>query len=221
MRTRGLNIQTQSVSVDKGDIVTQRNLTLKDLLSQLKHHNDHVRKCMSWSSDGQTTAAGLTPWLGGWVGMCDGVAAALGLAELVTSFPELLHSHLLPVLTATSAAVGDDSPPVRKAAGALLVDLMRTMEAHSAFLPVSSAHLCAAMTHSQRAIRHFAVETVARVAEARPDIAVQLMGSVRPRTLTCVCIAPPLRGRTNGHLCVSLVCCGGGADFAGAVGAAG
>lgn len=35
---------SQSITEDKGDYVNQRNLTLKDLLVQLKHYNKNVRK---------------------------------------------------------------------------------------------------------------------------------------------------------------------------------
>ena len=38
-----LNIQ-QAVTADKGEDVTVRNLTVKDLLSQLHHYNENVRK---------------------------------------------------------------------------------------------------------------------------------------------------------------------------------
>lgn len=34
----------QSVLEQKGDLVNYRNLTLKDLLAQLKHYNESVKK---------------------------------------------------------------------------------------------------------------------------------------------------------------------------------
>lgn len=37
-------IPTQSVSVEKDDYVNSRNLTLPDLLSQSRHHNEKTRK---------------------------------------------------------------------------------------------------------------------------------------------------------------------------------
>jgi hypothetical protein len=44
LHTRAINFPTQSVTADKGTMVTHRHLELPDLLSQLEHHNDNVRK---------------------------------------------------------------------------------------------------------------------------------------------------------------------------------
>lgn len=37
-------VPEQSISSDKGEVTTSRNLTLKELLSQLKHYNSNFRK---------------------------------------------------------------------------------------------------------------------------------------------------------------------------------
>lgn len=44
LHTRVINLPTQSVAADKGAIVTSRHLELPDLISQLSHHNDNVRR---------------------------------------------------------------------------------------------------------------------------------------------------------------------------------
>ena len=37
-------IVPEQISDDKGDVTNSRNLTLKDLLTQLKHYNQNIRK---------------------------------------------------------------------------------------------------------------------------------------------------------------------------------
>ncbi len=53
--TEAINLPSQSILEEKQDFVNARNLTLKDLLGQLKHYNAHVRK-------GESGVSGLIEW---------------------------------------------------------------------------------------------------------------------------------------------------------------
>eukprot|EP00698_Gefionella_okellyi_P020913 TRINITY_DN665_c0_g1_i1.p1 TRINITY_DN665_c0_g1~~TRINITY_DN665_c0_g1_i1.p1 ORF type:complete len:777 (+),score=151.66 TRINITY_DN665_c0_g1_i1:82-2412(+) len=140
VRSRVLNIQ-QTVTADKGDDVTARNLTLKDLLGQLHHYSENVRK-----------------------------AAYQGLQELLLSRPAVLAAHAGTVIIQGASGLTDESGAVRKAVRSLMASLAEaiTEGALLAYMPSLSAHICAAMTHTQRVVRNDTAETVAAIARHRP-----------------------------------------------------
>eukprot|EP01126_Amoeba_proteus_P055200 TRINITY_DN6834_c0_g1_i5.p2 TRINITY_DN6834_c0_g1~~TRINITY_DN6834_c0_g1_i5.p2 ORF type:complete len:148 (-),score=29.82 TRINITY_DN6834_c0_g1_i5:596-1039(-) len=98
LHTRIINLQTQSVSEDKSDHVTHRKLELKDLLVQLSHYNDTVRK-----------------------------DALLGMKELFVLHPSILPLHLSEIIERSVEKMVDLSSIVRKALHALLSHIFSTL----------------------------------------------------------------------------------------------
>ncbi|KAI9175871.1 rRNA processing protein [Blastocladiella emersonii ATCC 22665] len=121
VRSRQLVLRGQSVASDKTDVAkTKRNLTLKELLSHLKHHNTGVRR-----------------------------DAVRGIQEIVDEHPEELLLHLGAILDALIEKVIDDEPDVRAALLATLDHLLGLLDASLArpFVSTFVVFVKSAMNH--------------------------------------------------------------------------
>jgi hypothetical protein len=96
----------QSVTEEKGEYVTNRNQSAEDLLPQLKHHNEHVRRgtllFLVAKADIELIVAPTT------------LDALLGLKDLLVSYPQLLSTHLGSICERAVETMVDLEHPVRQ-----------------------------------------------------------------------------------------------------------
>ncbi|KAI9137021.1 hypothetical protein BKA69DRAFT_1128606 [Paraphysoderma sedebokerense] len=84
-KSRSIVVPGQSINSDKSlELTNKRNLTLKDLLSQLKHYSASVRK-----------------------------DALVGLKDLIVTYPHLLRLHTHQILTSLLKIIIDEDPATR------------------------------------------------------------------------------------------------------------
>ncbi|KAJ1983078.1 rRNA processing protein [Dimargaris verticillata] len=126
-KSKAIVVTEQNLRTNRGDELTNaRNLTLQDLIFQLKHYNPSVRR-----------------------------DAVYGLTELVTSHPTVLPNNLSTAINAVVRLFLDEEPVIRKHVrefcrahlGALPVASL------APFYPVILAYTCSAMTHIEEDIR--------------------------------------------------------------------
>ncbi|KAK9808862.1 hypothetical protein WJX72_005380 [[Myrmecia] bisecta] len=127
-KARSITLPGQSVTEDKqGAAVNQRNLTLKELLGQVGHYSEKVRK-----------------------------EALLGLVDLLKKHPKELKRHTGPVLEKLAERITDVDKAVREALRGLLAGAVLPLLAGGAivpFLPLLVAHVSSAMTHLANDVR--------------------------------------------------------------------
>ncbi|KAI8886564.1 hypothetical protein K501DRAFT_243995 [Backusella circina FSU 941] len=145
-KSRSISLPNQSISEDKSqEITTSRNLTLPDLLVQLKHYNSGVKK-----------------------------DALLGMQDLCTQHPALLVSSLGSVVNGILKLFVDDDREVRKAVLNFLketfVDIDRVEL--QPFMSLLVIYTCSAMTHIFEDVRLDAVKLMDLWIQITPDIVV-------------------------------------------------
>ncbi|KCV69698.1 hypothetical protein H696_04105 [Fonticula alba] len=125
-KSKALVLSTQGIGQVKGDVVTEKNLTLTDLLQQLKHYSHLVRK-----------------------------EALVGILDLQQMYPDRVQAHLGPLLDSLFPLVLDESRGVRRNLVALLDVLFAAISAHSMspFFERMHAFLSASLTHVNDYIR--------------------------------------------------------------------
>ncbi|XP_053373639.1 testis-expressed protein 10 homolog [Mercenaria mercenaria] len=119
-RTRGIQISQQLKTGDASQPSTKKKQNITDLFSQCRHYSTSVR-----------------------------VEAVNGLKELITTNPELVHSHLSDILERVAELLTDKDSIVRQGAIRVFKFMLPLVsEKHiSPFFSLLCAHLCCAMTH--------------------------------------------------------------------------
>ncbi|KAI7905295.1 uncharacterized protein BX663DRAFT_484579 [Cokeromyces recurvatus] len=145
-KSKSIILPNQSINEDKShEITTSRNLTLSDLVVQLKHYNSGVKK-----------------------------EALSGLLELCNSHPELLVSSLGQVVNGVLKLFIDDDREVRKATYNFLKETFIDIDRVELqpFMPLLIIYTCSAMTHIFEDIRLDAVKLMNLWIQIAPDIVV-------------------------------------------------
>ncbi|KAG0184060.1 hypothetical protein DFQ28_000212 [Apophysomyces sp. BC1034] len=145
-KSKSISLPNQSITEDKSrEITTSRNLTLADLVIQLKHYNANVRK-----------------------------DALSGLEELCGRHPELLVSSLSSVVHGLLKLFIDDDRDVRKSLLAFLRECFVPLDKADLqpFLPLLVIYTCSAMTHIFEDIRLDAIKLADLWVEIAPDVIV-------------------------------------------------
>ncbi|XP_062322088.1 testis-expressed protein 10 homolog isoform X1 [Osmerus eperlanus] len=141
-RTKGIHL-TEQLKKDTSGPTTRRQLSIKDLLSQLHHYSSSVKQ-----------------------------TALVGLRELLTLHPSVLEQHLSRLLSEVAAVFTDKDPNVRAAATRLLRFVAQCVPADCAapFFPLLSAHLSCAMTHIEAGIQKDALAVLDVLLEHYPGL---------------------------------------------------
>uniref|UniRef100_W5MDV3 Testis expressed 10 n=1 Tax=Lepisosteus oculatus TaxID=7918 RepID=W5MDV3_LEPOC len=141
-KTKGIHLPEQLKSSESGP-TTHRQLSIKDLLSQLHHYSGGVKQ-----------------------------GALAGLRELLAKNPSLLDAHLSSVLSEAAAVFTDKEPGVRAAAVRLLRFLAPRVPAErvAPFFPLLGAHLSCAMTHIAEGIQEDALQALDVLLEHYPAL---------------------------------------------------
>lgn len=147
---RSIALPNQSLTADKSDqVVTQRNLSLTELLGQSTHYSPKIRK-----------------------------DALSGLVELLQSHPTELHHHASKIIHILAERITDADKPVRATLKDLLsntvlpilTDNGKDSQAVAPFIPLLMAHTCAAMTHLADPIRADALSFLQMLVDQRADL---------------------------------------------------
>ena len=133
IRSRSLQMTEQSIAVEKGSIVSSRNLTLAEVLRQCDHHNYKSR-----------------------------IGSLEGLQDIFESHPAQLMLHLQDVLNACLPLMTDIEQPVRAQFRTFLAFFLRALGASRSvvltpFMGLVSAYLKSALTNLNHDIRWSAV----------------------------------------------------------------
>ncbi|XP_072548337.1 testis-expressed protein 10 homolog [Salminus brasiliensis] len=141
-RSRSIHLPEQLKRDDSGP-TTHRQLSIKDLLSQLHHYNSNVKQ-----------------------------GALVGLRELLSAHPSLVEQHASVVLTEVAALFTDKDAAVRTAAVRLLRFVAQCIPAErvAPFFPLLSAHLTCAMTHISAGIQEDALRVLDVLLEHYPAL---------------------------------------------------
>ncbi|KAJ2722233.1 rRNA processing protein [Coemansia sp. Benny D115] len=138
---KAIVVSEQSISTDKSaEATNSRNLTLKDLLSKLRHYSAPVRK-----------------------------EAIVGLVDFLQLHPESLQTELGAIAQGTMRLVVDNEPTVRRSLLRLYSDLLPRVAADLApFASLMVVFTCSAMTHILEDIRADAVRFLDLLSEVVP-----------------------------------------------------
>ncbi|KAL1917045.1 uncharacterized protein VTP21DRAFT_5243 [Calcarisporiella thermophila] len=142
-KARAVVLPGQSITQDKShELVNVRNLTLNELLIQLKHHNANTRK-----------------------------DAVQGLRDLFNRHPGLLAHSMSTLSNSIVRLFVDDDEAVRKATHAFLSEFFVEMEMDhlKPFLSLFIIYTCSAMTHIHEDIRLDAVKCMDIWIRIAPD----------------------------------------------------
>ncbi|CDH55784.1 uncharacterized conserved protein [Lichtheimia corymbifera JMRC:FSU:9682] len=145
-RSKSIALPNQSITEDKSRFATtSRNLTLNDVLSQLKHYNAGVRK-----------------------------DAISGLEELYRSHPTLITASLGQVVNGILKLLIDDDRDVRKALLGFLQETFPSIKKADIqpFLPLLIIYTCSAMSHIFEDIRNDAVKLMDLWVSLAPEVVV-------------------------------------------------
>ncbi|GAM25002.1 hypothetical protein SAMD00019534_081770 [Acytostelium subglobosum LB1] len=126
-KSKTLFIPAQSISGEKEDqMVNHRNMTLKDLLSKMKHYSEQVKK-----------------------------DALNGVRDLIQQHPKIVHMHISAIMNGTVELVNDVEKNVRAAAYSLLAQVLPLLDPVmiSPFVPLFSVYVSSGMTHLKTSIR--------------------------------------------------------------------
>ncbi|ORZ03535.1 Rix1 complex component [Syncephalastrum racemosum] len=144
--TKSISLPNQSVTENKSQhATTKRNLTLIDVVSQLRHYNASVKK-----------------------------DALAGLQELTNTHPALVISSLSDVIYALCKLFFDEDQGVRKALINFLKDWAPTVPKAdlSPFASLLIEHTCSAMTHIFEDIRIDAIQLMDIWVDLLPEVLV-------------------------------------------------
>nr|XP_055066110.1 testis-expressed protein 10 homolog [Misgurnus anguillicaudatus]XP_055066111.1 testis-expressed protein 10 homolog [Misgurnus anguillicaudatus] len=141
-KSKAIHLPDQLKHGDAGP-TTHRQLSIKDLLSQLHHYNSNVKQ-----------------------------GALVGLRELLSGHPTLVEQHASTVLSEVAALFTDKDSTVRAAAVRLLrfVAQCIPVERVAPFFPLLSAHLTCAMTHISEGIQEDALRVLDVLLEHYPGL---------------------------------------------------
>lgn len=156
--SRSIMLAGQSIVTDKSaELTNSRNLTLKDLMSQLRHYSTPVRK-----------------------------EAVLGLADLIERYPEILKAELGPVVEGSARLIVDNEPPVRRALLRFYSSVLPDLPAQdlAPFVPLLVIFTCSAMTHILGDIRADAVKFLDLLSEIAPESVAQHAPQILPNLFT-------------------------------------
>ncbi|KAJ1843311.1 rRNA processing protein, partial [Coemansia sp. RSA 2703] len=137
----------QSITADKGVAVTNsRNLTLKDILSKLRHYSPVIRK-----------------------------EALAGLADLIAIHKDILKTELGPIIEGSVRLIVDNEPAVRRSLLRLYGNILRDISQRdlSAFASLMVVFTCSGMTHILEDIRSDAIKFLDLLAEVVPAAVAQ------------------------------------------------
>ncbi|KAJ2753993.1 rRNA processing protein [Coemansia pectinata] len=152
--SKSIVLAEQSISVDKSsELTNSRNLTLKDLLSQLRHYSTPIRK--------------------------DAVA---GLADLLARYPEIIRAELGPIIEGSVRLIVDNEPAVRRILLKLYSSLLPELPPRdlAPFVPLIVIFACSAMTHILDDIRADAVRFLDLLSEIAPRSVSQFASKILP-----------------------------------------
>ncbi|XP_051574912.1 testis-expressed protein 10 homolog [Myxocyprinus asiaticus] len=141
-RSKAIHLPEQLKHGELGP-TTHRQLSIKDLMSQLHHYNSNVKQ-----------------------------GALVGLRELLSAHPTLVEQHASAVLSEVAALFTDKDSTVRAAAVRLLrfISQCIPVERVAPFFPLLSAHLTCAMTHISEAIQEDALRVLDVLLEHYPGL---------------------------------------------------
>ncbi|KAJ1768840.1 rRNA processing protein [Coemansia sp. RSA 1813] len=144
----------QSITIDKGSQLTNsRNLSLKDILSQLRHYSAVTRK-----------------------------EALTGMADLLSLHPQLVSTELGPIIEGTVRLIVDNEPVVRKNLLQLYGKFLRQVSTRDLvpFVQLLVVFTCSAMSHILEDIRADAVKFLDLLVEIAPESVTQFSSRVLP-----------------------------------------
>ncbi|KAJ2555429.1 rRNA processing protein [Coemansia sp. RSA 1933] len=144
----------QSITADKdGQLTNARNLTLKDILSQLRHYSAVTRK-----------------------------EALAGMANLLSLHPQLISTELGPIIDGTVKLIVDNEPVVRKSLLQLYGNILRQVPTRDLvpFIQLLVVFICSAMSHILEDIRADAVKFLDLIVEMAPESAAQFSSRILP-----------------------------------------
>ncbi|KAI8971431.1 Rix1 complex component [Mycotypha africana] len=145
-KSKSVVLPNQSITEDKShEVTTKRNLTMSDLVAQLRHYNSGVKK-----------------------------DALAGLTELCNGHPQLLASSLGLVVNGLLKLFIDDDHEVRKATYKFLNETFTELHRVDLqpFMPLLIMYTCSAMTHIFEDVRLDAVKLMDLWIKMTPDIVV-------------------------------------------------
>ncbi|KAJ2745540.1 rRNA processing protein [Coemansia sp. BCRC 34301] len=152
--SKSIVLAEQSITVDKSaEMTNSRNLTLKDLLSQLRHYSTPIRK--------------------------DAVA---GLADLLARYPEIIRAELGPIIEGSVRLIVDNEPAVRRGLLKLYAGLLPELPTRdlAPFVPLVVIFVCSGMTHILDDIRADAVRFLDLLSEIAPQPVSQFASKILP-----------------------------------------
>ena len=140
-----LFLAEQSLATDKSQVATtNRNNTLRELLSQIKHYSEKTR-----------------------------IKAINGLIELIREYPAEAKPNAAEIVAATATLASDPDKACRDAFVAFLRSALFPAigeQSIQPFLAFLMAHTCSAMTHLSAAVRDSGIDTINVLLEFRPDL---------------------------------------------------
>jgi Rix1 complex component involved in 60S ribosome maturation len=159
---QSVGVPMQSMLLDKGNIVTQRNLTFDDIVSHAKHHNDNTRR-----------------------------EAFDGLIELLTRFPALLRLQMARILDMLMLAMLDGDSRVRAGSQkSLRIVLQRIRQQNELllvpFVDLIVAYMSSAVSHVNPAIQHDGLKVVSILLQTTNQIMPRHMYGIMPLYVSCL-----------------------------------
>ncbi|GMH32998.1 hypothetical protein BSKO_00832 [Bryopsis sp. KO-2023] len=145
IKSQAIHMPDQSLANDKeGKAVTSRNLTLKDLVTQLGHYNAKVRR-----------------------------DALTGMGELFSAHPEELTQHAAMIIESIGEMAVDLDGAVRAQLLKLLSTQVfpnLTGGSLQPFVPLLMAHVCSSMTHAAMEVRSDALKFLNELMNHEPGL---------------------------------------------------
>ncbi|EGG21054.1 hypothetical protein DFA_00927 [Cavenderia fasciculata] len=126
-KSKTLHVPGQSLGDNKeNELTNHRNLTLKDLLTKMKHYSDTVRK-----------------------------EAVTGLRDLIRQHPVIVSMHTAAIMNRVVEVVNDTDRNVRTAVHNLIPHLLPLVDSvmMTPFIPLFTIYISAGMTHLRTTIR--------------------------------------------------------------------
>ncbi|KAJ2841609.1 rRNA processing protein, partial [Coemansia erecta] len=145
--SKSIVLGSQSITADKSAAQTNsRNLTLKDVLSKMKHYSAPVRK-----------------------------DAVVGLADLVIMHRDILRTELGPIVESSVRLIVDAEPAVRRSLLRFYSDVLRDIPARdlAPFASLMVVFTCSGMTHILEDIRSDAMKFLDLLVEVVPAAVAQ------------------------------------------------
>ncbi|KAJ2758699.1 rRNA processing protein [Coemansia sp. BCRC 34490] len=151
---KSIVLADQSITTDKGNQLTNsRNLSLKDIFSQLRHYSAITRK-----------------------------EALAGMSDILSLHPQLIYSELGPIIEGTVRLIVDDEPVVRKSLLQLYGSFLHQVPVRDLmpFIQLLVVFICSAMSHILEDIRADAVKFLDLLVEVAPEAIAQFSSRILP-----------------------------------------